>query len=184
MNQEVWKDIEGYEGFYQINCIGEIKRLSGYIVNSNGIKKKWKEKIIKNQNVLGYCSFNPCANGIQKTFRIHRLVAKAFIPNPGNKPQINHKNGIKTDNRIENLEWCNASENAKHSYKFGFNKPMIGEKNGMAKLNDKKVRVIFHLKNIIPKMCQKEIAKIFKISQSNVSEIWNRHKWWNLTKNI
>ena len=103
--KEEWRDIEGYEGLYQVSNLGNIKSL--------GNDKKRKEKILKpNINNYGHylkvCLFK---QGKQKQYLVHRLVAQAFIPNPQNLPQINHKSEIKTDNRVENLEYCSAEYN-------------------------------------------------------------------------
>lgn len=108
---ENWKDVPGYEGLYAISDLGNIKSF-------------YTNKILKPSiDKFGYCRFSATKNKKQKTLRIHRLVGELFIPNPENKPQINHKNGIKTDNSKDNLEWVTDSENKKHAYQEGL---MIG----------------------------------------------------------
>lgn len=100
-NKEIWRDIEGYEGLYQVSSEGRVKSL-----------KYGKEKILKgSKNSWGYLLVNLHKEGKQKHYYIHRLVAQAFISNPDNLPEVNHKNEIKTDNRVENLEWCTNQYN-------------------------------------------------------------------------
>jgi hypothetical protein len=116
---EVWKDIPGYEGYYQVSNFGRVKRLARYVDrHAYGIvhKKFYRERIIKNSLVHGYPVVNLCKENFVKHFQIHRIVAQTFIPNPLNKEQVNHKNGIRNDNRVENLEWVTNTENQRHSF--------------------------------------------------------------------
>lgn len=122
--KEIWKDIKGWEGYYQISNLGRVKSLYRIVPHKLKGKKTIFERILKPCIASpGYYSLGLRKDCKVKCARIHRLVALHFIPNPQNKPEINHKNGIKTDNRIENLEWVTRSENEKHAYKIGLKKP-------------------------------------------------------------
>jgi len=121
--EEIWKDIEDYRGVYQVSSIGRVRRL-----------KRIRENILScAPNTSGYPTVHLCKNGKRSTKTVHRLIAQAFIPNPENKPQINHKNGIRPDNRLENLEWCTSSENNLHAYRTSKRKVLRGENHGMSK---------------------------------------------------
>lgn len=107
---ENWRDIEGYEGYYQVSNSGRIK----------SSRKVYKEQLLKHfDNGQGYSVVMFRVNKEYKHFRVHRLVASAFIPNPENKPYINHIDGNKSNNKVDNLEWCTRSENELHAYRTG-----------------------------------------------------------------
>lgn len=116
MENEVWKDIKGYEGLYEISNLGRVKSLMGW----NGHKYFQREKILicTNQKVTDKYSRSVVKlfNGkTKRDYKVHRLVAKAFIPNPNGYDIINHKDGNPLNNRVENLEWCNQKYNIEHS---------------------------------------------------------------------
>lgn len=108
MKKEIWKDIIGYEGLYQVSNLGRVKSLERY----SSCGRKLKEKILKQGiNNDGYCYVNLYKEGVVKTFKTHRLVCQAFIPNPQNYPCVNHKDENPSNNTIENLEWCSYTYN-------------------------------------------------------------------------
>jgi len=125
------------------------------------------------KDLNGYPKISLMIDGDLKKMFVHKLLALAFIPNPENKPQINHINGIKDDNRLENLEWCTASENIDHSYRMGF-RSAKGERNGFAKLTAKQVSEIRSLEG---QMMQKDIAKMYNISPQNINGILRGRQW-------
>ena len=102
--KQIWKDIEGYEGKYQVNQIGQVRSLNYHMT---GKTKRLKPVT----NTFGYLQVHLSKNGKCKYYVVHRLVAQAFIPNPDNLPEVNHINEVKTDNRVSNLEWCTREYN-------------------------------------------------------------------------
>lgn len=121
--EEIWKDIKGYEQYFEISNIGRVKRKPRIVTNKWGTKTYLEEKIISQSiSNKGYCKVTlRKENSVdKKTFSVHRLVATHFIENPQNKPQINHIDGNKRNNKVSNLEFCTQSENIKHAYKNGF----------------------------------------------------------------
>jgi hypothetical protein len=137
--KEIFIDIIGYETLYQISNYGRVKALSKTLKNGVGYAVR-KEKIIKPAKKDNDYLFVGLTNGKNvKRFYIHRLVAIHFLPNPENKPDVNHIESNKEDNRFFMLEWCTKSENISHSYKHGVHRANFGTKNSKAKLNDEKV---------------------------------------------
>lgn len=130
---EVWKDVFGFEGLYLVSSRGQVMNLDRMLPCKNGTTRICKSKIIKPCKRLGYLAVTLVARNSQRTqILIHRLVAAHFIPNPENKPQVNHKDGNKHNNFINNLEWATRSENMLHSYRLGLhkpNKPFLGKEN-------------------------------------------------------
>ena len=120
----MFKDIPGYESFYQINSLGEIRSLDRVITRKNGIIQTLRGATKSNViNDNGYLTINLYKQGKAKCFKIHRLLGLIFIDNPSNYKCINHIDGKKTNNNLSNLEWCSHSQNNKHAFDTGLRIP-------------------------------------------------------------
>ena len=169
MDKEVWKDIEGYEGKYQISNIGRVRSL----ISSKGTPYKIPKILKIFLNDRGYSVLGLHKKGEFKQFRVHRLVAKAFIPNPENKQEVNHIDGNKQNNRADNLEWCTCSENIQHAFKTGLSKQ--GEERFEAKLTNAQAREIRErYKPYNREASAYALAKEYGVSQHIISNIVNK----------
>lgn len=179
---EIWRPLLGYEGLYEISNLGEVKSLPRAVRSVGSAKKEYlihrKEKILsKIIDSNGYIQVTLTKNKISKLTLVHRIIALAFIPNPENKRCVNHKNGIKTDNRVENLEWMTHSENSKHSFQIGLqcNK---GENHPSSKLTTKDVLLMRKLKS--EGKSSYSLAKMFGITYTTAKEIIKRKTWQHI----
>lgn len=114
--KEVWKDIENYEGIYQVSNLGNVKVLSRQVWNGKGFRTQDERILQQSNNQWGYNIVTLTKDSKRKPHKVHRLVAQAFIPNPENKEQVNHIDGNKTNNNVNNLEWNTRQENISHAY--------------------------------------------------------------------
>lgn len=168
---EQWRDIGGYEGSYQISDLGRVKSLSRIIWNGQPkLPRRLRERILRPiKSNTGYLNVKLCSGGFTSTMQIHQIVAATFIPNPNNKSQVNHRNGVKTDNRATNLEWHSALENTNHARSvLGYDNSK--ELNGQAKLTQDQILQIRHM-YMTGEYLQREIGEIFGIHQAHVSRI-------------
>jgi|TARA_R110000868_G_scaffold69210_2_gene204035 hypothetical protein len=172
MEKEIWLPIKEYENLYEISNLGRIKSL---IKKGSSIEKIKKNGFDVN---TGYINVQLRKNNIPLTKRVHRMVAIAFIPNPLNKPCVNHKDGDKKNCKASNLEWMTYSENTLHSFKNGLQKKIFGNKNYITKLKDSDV---IEIRDLIKKqISNKEIALLYKVNPSQISRIKNNKRRHNI----
>lgn len=161
--EEEWKTIPDYPA-YQVSNFGRVKSF-----------KRSKSRILKSVvNCKGYLCVELCKNGKGKLFFVHRLVAQAFIPNPENKPEINHIDGHPLNNHFSNLEWCTRAENMRHAVDTGLQPS--GENSYQAKLTVEQVR---YIRENPDNLNIAQLADLFGVSFANISriqlgKIWKR----------
>ena len=131
---EVWKPVVGFETLFEVSSFGNFRRKG---------KENFLAQCVHRHGYKLVATKPFGRKGKNKTFRVHREVAKAFIPNPDNKPQVNHKDGNKTNNFVENLEWCTSKENTKHAWETGLSKPLTFEQIKNTKISDDVVNSIY-----------------------------------------
>ena len=175
--EEIWRSVKGYEGLYEISNLGNFRGLPRKLTQKNGHPYYVTGKDIKGciSPVTGYRVVSLSDSETKKLKSIHRLVAIAFIPNPLNKPEVNHIDGNKLNNRVDNLEWVTSSENQIHAHKIGLQPEMFGEGHPNSKLTETDVlKIREEYKN---GKLQREIAEEFGICRQNVSDIVNFKLW-------
>lgn len=193
--KEIWKDIKGYESLYQVSNLGKIKRIK--FINNISSKPQNKLLSINKIDNLGYRTICLCKHGKTKHKRVHRVVAEAFIPNPQNLPCVNHKDGNKKNNDVENLEWCTYSYNTKHAMKNGLfdmekfrsatkqnikiaqkSSPVLkgGENNPKAILNEKDVLEIRRAYSS-KELSSKQLSEKYGVHISTIQRILSRKTW-------
>ena len=169
LENEIWADIEGYEGDYQESNYGRTKSLK------NGKIKILCPKLSR----PGYLQVSLSKKGKPKIFSVHRLVAKCFIPNPQNLPEVNHKFGVKLDNYFKNLEWCTDAQNKRHALQFGL--MQSGHDYPTSKLTEKDVRYI--RENYKPhdkEFGEVALAKKFKVHSNTIDDILRFKRYKNV----
>ena len=157
---EEWRTIDWIaEGRFEVSSIGRVRN-----------KRTGRIRALRPRT--GYWRV-----GIEmRVVSVHRLVATAFLPNPDGKPYVNHKNCVRTDNRVENLEWCTHLENMRHASRSGRMVAMKGEENPASKLSDEQVRRIREI-YATRRLTQKQVGAMFGVSQRMVCLITRREKW-------
>ena len=175
---ELWTDVVGYEGIYLVSSLGRVKGVTrvstGTSINGNKFPIRTKEKILKlNNDSVGYPQVALANEGIVTYWKVHRLVATAFIPNPSGLPQVNHIDGDKANNSIENLEWVTAKDNIIHAHKTGL--AFSGAESARAKLTWDEVR---YIRNATGNTLR-ELASMFGVGTSTISRVINYEVYKN-----
>lgn len=170
MQEEVWKDVVGYEGYYKVSNLGNVKRII-----KNGVAA---ERLLSPSTYSGYPRVCLCVDGRQNNYLVHRLVAIAFLGKPESNKEVNHINGIKGDSRLENLEWVTSRENHIHAVKMGLSTfaSISGENSHKSKLTESDVSEIIKLR-LVDKLKFREIGEKYNVVMSTIQKIFHKKNW-------
>lgn len=190
IRKEIWKEIAGYEGYYQVSNTGKVKGLDRLVNHSKkGFKRVHGKECSYRKNSVRYPEVCLFKQGTRKYALVHRLVALAFVPNPLNKPEVNHLDGVKSNNHVDNLEWCTSSENQRHAYgkglqvgKKGADHPNYG-KRGSSCHKAKSGKIKMPCGDIIVFKAQSELCDEFNLQPGHITSVLSgkrpHHKGWN-----
>lgn len=153
--QEEWRDVIGYEGYYQVSSIGRIKSLKRKVCNNTGLREIKEQIMVNIADKYGYMCITLSKNRNIKTIKIHRLVAMAFIENPNNLPQVNHIDENKSNNNVSNLEWCTQ----KYNINYGSRTEKCSKK--VVQILDNKIIKVFNSVN--------EASRFMNCNKYNIS---------------
>ncbi|WP_369378748.1 NUMOD4 domain-containing protein [Lysinibacillus fusiformis] len=173
-NQEVWVGITDYEG-YEVSNLGRVRSLDRVI---SGGKRRTGKILKQHYNHGGYPYVSLYKNGKGRKITVHRIVAKSFIPNPDNKEEVNHIDGRKNNNSVDNLEWSTRLDNTRHSYSTNLN-VCYGENHHQAKLTNDQVLEIYERVHKGEKGVS--LAQEFGVYKSVISDIKRRKRWKHIT---
>lgn len=179
MMKEVWKPIPCYEGLYEGSNLGRVKSLPRYVTNTKyGSSRLVRERLLTPCfDTRGYVQYTLSKKQVVRSKRAHRIVAELFIPNPNNLPEVNHRDGNKLNNRVDNLEWCTRKENNDHRINILGNLPR-GEEIHNSKLKSDDIPTIRGLHKA--GMSCNKIAKIYSISASSIQLIVKHESWGHI----
>lgn len=176
--QEQWKNIEGFEELYQVSSKGRIRSCNRKTIGKDNLLYSYIGKVMSfSIHGKGYMQIQLRKEGGVKTFKVHRLVAKAFIPNSLNLPQVNHLDGDKSNNNDWNLEWSTAKNNIIHSLVVLKKKRACGEKCFLSKL--KKIDVL-QIRKKVNSTSRKKLATQYNVSTKTIGHIVNQKTWKHL----
>ena len=172
---EVWKDIPNYDSLYQASNWGGIRSLDRIVCDGRSLRGINLRLSI---NDKGYLQVTLSKGGYPKTYEVQRLIARTFMENPNNLPQVNHRDGNPLNNHIDNLEFTNQTGNQIHAYELGLQLPTSGSKHGLAKLNESQVLEI--REKYTKGFRSAELAKEYQVTQSNICQIIKRKRWTHI----
>lgn len=170
MENEIWKEVVGFEGLYMVSDHGNVKSLL-YWRGSNC------RLLVQNISKTGYRVVTLFRPGFSRVYKVHRLVAEAFLPNPESKRTVNHIDGNKLNNHVSNLEWATDLENIRHAFANKLIVTCVGEKQSATKLKSKEVLEIYQ-----SNLPRRVLCKIYNISYTAICSIKNGVTWSHITK--
>ena len=181
LDGEIWKDIKDYEGLYQMSNKQRVKSLDRYKTFENGVKFLIRKAVLIKPRIrkTGYVTVGlyRSEDDSKKEHFIHKLMLQTFVPNPENKLEGNHKNGIKTDNSLENLEWCTRAENNRHAIDTGLLVAPKGIYVHNAKFTEHQIRLIKRFYRRYPNANQRKVSKKMNICYKQLNKILKGGSW-------